>query len=99
MTSDLLATLSKFPQQLTKAIESTQKRKDVWASREEARNWMKEREPYNRWDPQVLDLFIVSSNNYIESRACTYSILVQSSNTASEIFPALTIRKRVVASH
>lgn len=76
MTSDLLATLSKFPQQLTKAIESTQKRKDIWASREEARDWMKEREPYRRWDPQVLDLFIVSHHNALYRDWQTFELLI-----------------------
>ena len=40
-------------------LEYTKSKRDIWDSREAARTWMAKRLPWNRWDPKVLDLFIV----------------------------------------
>ncbi|THH29498.1 hypothetical protein EUX98_g4691 [Antrodiella citrinella] len=39
-------------------IKAVLKRKDVWSSREEARQFFAKRYPWKKWDPRVLDFFI-----------------------------------------
>ncbi|KIK69091.1 hypothetical protein GYMLUDRAFT_188580, partial [Collybiopsis luxurians FD-317 M1] len=41
--------------QVTKMMAS---RKDTWASKDEAREWMKNRVPWGMWDERVLDLYV-----------------------------------------
>lgn len=60
MTRDILAKISRYPKQLKRAIESTRTRTDIWQSREACREWMAHREPYKKWHPRVLDLFVVT---------------------------------------
>ncbi|KAL7282102.1 hypothetical protein ACG7TL_003571 [Trametes sanguinea] len=43
---------------LLRAIEVARKRKDVWPSREAARQWFAKRVPWSRWHPRILDLYI-----------------------------------------
>ncbi|KAI0042043.1 hypothetical protein FA95DRAFT_1564738 [Auriscalpium vulgare] len=43
---------------LNMATEAVMKRRDTWPSREVARDWLRNRLPWRRWDPRILDLFI-----------------------------------------
>ena len=44
---------------LLRAIEIAKGRKDIWPSRAAAREWFAKRLPWRRWDPRVLDLYVV----------------------------------------
>ena len=44
---------------MIRAIEFAKTRRDIWSSREEAREWFAKRSPWKRWDKRVFDLFIV----------------------------------------
>jgi hypothetical protein len=40
-------------------VKSAYERRDVWSNREQALATLKERNRTSRWDPRVLDLFVV----------------------------------------
>ncbi|EIN09722.1 alpha/beta-hydrolase [Punctularia strigosozonata HHB-11173 SS5] len=40
------------------ATKFASKRKDVWPSRTAAREWLAKRMPWNRWEPEALDLYV-----------------------------------------
>lgn len=44
------------------AFEMTKTRKDIWPSREAARQWLAKRIPCKLWDPRILQLYVVRCN-------------------------------------
>ena len=42
-------------------VPGSLKRRDIWASREEALRLMLVRPPFNAWDPRIVKIFVVSS--------------------------------------
>ena len=44
---------------MIRAIEFAKTRRDIWSSREEAREWFAKQSPWKRWDKFAFDLFMV----------------------------------------
>jgi hypothetical protein len=44
-------------------LKGAQKRRDMWSSREEAQDFLRERS-LKSWDPRVVDIYIVCTNFY-----------------------------------
>lgn len=72
MTREIYAMAVEEGTVLLRAIEIARTRKDIWASREEARAWFAKRLPWNRWDPRVFDLHIVRVSP--SSRSCAVPV-------------------------
>jgi hypothetical protein len=46
--------------EIYKLVEATTPlRRDIWASREAAEQWLKSRPPWGTWDQRVFDLYVV----------------------------------------
>ncbi len=43
-----------------KAFVTVNNRHDIWPSREAAKTWLGKRFPWKDWDPEVLDIYVVS---------------------------------------
>ena len=43
------------------AVKATNKRRDIWDSRESAVQWLAKRAPWKYWDPRVIRLHVVRS--------------------------------------
>ncbi len=43
-----------------KAFAAVNNRHDIWPSREAAKVWLGKRFPWKAWDPEVLDIYVVS---------------------------------------
>lgn len=75
MTRQILAKASKRTgpssphAQLQMVIAAVGSKRDIWPTREDARQWMSLRSPWKDWKPQVLDYFVVSLN-LTDFRAC-----------------------------
>ncbi len=61
MTRKVFARATKKGKAWELLVEMAKTRKDIWPSREAARDWMSKRLPWNCWTPRCLDLFVVSS--------------------------------------
>lgn len=59
MTQELLAKAKTQNTPLLAAVEEAKMRKDIWPSRDAAREWFSKRLPYKLWTPEVLQLFVV----------------------------------------
>lgn len=42
-------------------VESVKAKRDIWATRDAAREWHLKRSPWKNWDRRIFDLFIVSA--------------------------------------
>src|ERR1700692_3034250 len=67
MTRDIFAVAFKEPSLFKRVIQMTREGKDIWPSRPAALEWFSKRIPWNRWDPRVLHLFVVSLFYFIYS--------------------------------
>jgi hypothetical protein len=47
------------------SMNATFKRRDSWASKDDAASWLSNRAPWKAWDPRVLHLYVVCSIIYI----------------------------------
>ncbi|EGO03375.1 hypothetical protein SERLA73DRAFT_174842 [Serpula lacrymans var. lacrymans S7.3] len=58
MTREMYETALQNPTMFKKIKAATMKRKDIWPSRDAARQWFSLRLPWKRWDTQVLQLLV-----------------------------------------
>ncbi|TFK86474.1 alpha/beta-hydrolase [Polyporus arcularius HHB13444] len=58
MTRKVFARATKKGKAWELLVEMAKTRKDIWPSREAARDWMSKRLPWNSWTPRCLDLFV-----------------------------------------
>ena len=59
MTREILARLTANGKAWDDLIEMAKARRDIWASRAAARQWMANRLPWKTWTPRAIDLFVV----------------------------------------
>ncbi|KAI0730579.1 alpha/beta-hydrolase [Earliella scabrosa] len=58
MTREILARLTANGKAWDDLIEMAKARRDIWASRAAARQWMANRLPWKTWTPRAIDLFV-----------------------------------------
>ncbi|KAI1787359.1 Alpha/beta hydrolase family-domain-containing protein [Ganoderma leucocontextum] len=58
MTPEVLRHAQEKRLPMLRAVELAKTRKDVWSSREEAREWFGRQFPWRRWDKRVFDFFV-----------------------------------------
>ena len=59
MTRNTMKEFSKNATMMVRSVEAVKSKKDIWPSREAAREWMSHRSPWKRWDPRVLEVYLV----------------------------------------
>lgn len=72
MTREIFSVAFKEPTLLKQVMEMTRKGKDIWPSRDAALEWFSQRNPWKRWDPRVLRLFLVRAVVFLVIGTSTY---------------------------
>ncbi|OJT03415.1 hypothetical protein TRAPUB_5992 [Trametes pubescens] len=80
MTREILKNALEKDTHLIRAVEVARKRKDIWPSREAAREYFSTRLPWRRWDKRVLDLYTehalydLPTSTYPDKKGVTFTI-------------------------
>lgn len=59
MTRETMKEFSKNATMMMRSVEVAKSKRDIWPSREAAHEWMSHRSPWKRWDPRVLEAYVV----------------------------------------